>query len=89
MGGGAAAVVAALGGSVAAEWDNPRVVRLRGGCGDTPAVPHANYTVTRGVFDSDAMKAKVPWAVAVPTPDSHRDVPDLGVPVVLCLTGLG
>lgn len=89
MGGGAAAVVAALGGSVAAEWDNPRVVRLRGGCGDSPAVPHANYTVTRGVFDSDAMKAKVPWAVAVPTPDSHRDVPYLGAPVVLCLTGLG
>lgn len=88
-GGGAAAVLAALGGGVAAEWDNPRVVRLRGGCGEEPAVPRAAYTVTHGVFDSDAMKAKTPWVVAVPNQDRYRGVPYLGAPVVLCLTGLG
>lgn len=90
VGGGAAAVLAALGGGVAAEWDNPRVVRLRGGCGDTPAVPHSGYTVKTGVFDSDAMKARVPWAVALPpelTQTGFGMRRDLRV--VLCLTGLG
>lgn len=86
IGGGAAAIGAALGGGVAAEWDNPRFVRLRGGCGDTPRVPHSSYRVTTGTFDSHAMRARLPWAVAMPQRDGKvvRDVP-----VVLCLTGLG
>jgi S-formylglutathione hydrolase FrmB len=82
-------VLAALGGGVAAEWDSPRVVRLRRACGDTPAVPHSTYTVTRGVFDSDAMRAKIPWTVAVPTATAVGLGPPLHTPLVLCLTGLG
>ena len=82
IGGGAVAAAGALGGGVAAEWDNPHFVRLRGGCGSAPAIPQANYTITRGVFASRAMRAKVPWAVALP--DGHPRPP-----VVLCLTGLG
>lgn len=86
IGGGAAALAAAVGGGVAAEWNNPRFVRLRGGCGDAPPVPRSTYTITRGTFESDAMRAEVPWAVAMPTRDGKvvREIP-----VVLCLTGLG
>lgn len=87
IGAGAAAVTAAAGGGVAAEWDNPRLVRLRGGCGDSPAIPPADYQVSRGVFDSPAMGGKVPWLVAVPPPPTG--FADFPPPVVLCLTGLG
>ena len=52
-------------------------------------VPTCRSTITTGVFDSDAMKAKMPWTVAVPTPDQNKDVPYLVSAVVLCLTGLG
>lgn len=90
IGGGAAAVLAAVGGGVATEWDNPRFARLRDGCGDEPEVPHSSYEIRTGVFDSHAMKAKVPWAVALPpqlTETSFAMKRDLRV--VLCLTGLG
>ena len=89
VGGGAAAVLAAVGGGVAAEWDNPRVARLRGGCGDAPEVPHANYAVTRGVFDSEAMGAKMPWLVAVPRTSYIGFAGPPRPALVLCLTGLG
>jgi S-formylglutathione hydrolase FrmB len=86
VGGGAAAVLAAVGGAAALEWNNPRLVRLRGGCGDTPPIPRSSYTMTRGTFDSRAMGASIPWLVAMPAegPTIRTDVP-----VVLCLTGLG
>ena len=89
VGGAATALAAAVGGGLATEWDNPRFVRLRGGCGDTPAIPRARYTVTRGVFDSRAMRAAVPWAVALPQPDPYREGAIPRPLVVLCLTGLG
>lgn len=83
--GGAGAIVAAVAGGVAAEWDSPRFVRLRGGCGDTPPVPATSYDVTTGSADSAAMKGSMPWAVALPP--GHQ--PGDGTPVVLCLHGLG
>jgi S-formylglutathione hydrolase FrmB len=89
LGGGGAAVLAAVGGGVAAEWDNPRVVKLRGGCGDTPAVPHSNYSVTTGVFDSQAMGARLPWVVATPPTTATGFGGPRPFPLVLCLTGLG
>lgn len=89
VGGGAAAVVAALGGGVAAEWDNPRVVRLRGGCGEEPSVPTSHYVVTTGVFDSQAMGARMPWLVAVPPTEEAGFAPPPADALVLCLTGLG
>ena len=89
VGGGAAAVAAAVGGGVAAEWNNPRFVRLRGGCGDTPAVPRAHYTVRRGVFDSRAMRAKLPWTIALPMGNPDRVGATMPPQLVLCLTGLG
>jgi hypothetical protein len=89
IGGGAAAVVAALGGGVAAEWDSPRFVRLRGGCGDTPSIPRSDFVIRTGVFDSDAMKAKVPWAIAAPQAVTTGIGPPPQTPLVLCLTGYG
>lgn len=89
VGGGAAAVLAAVGGGVATEWDNPRFARLRGACGDEPAVPHADYTMTRGVFDSKAMGAKMPWLVAVPPTSYVGFAEPPPIPLVLSLTGLG
>ena len=86
LGGGAAAVVAAVGGGVAAEWDSPRFVKLRGGCGDTPPIPHADYTIERGTLRSTAMSATMPWALAMPNLD--QPLPRT-LPVVLCLTGYG
>lgn len=87
LGGLGVVVAAAAGGvaagGVAAEWDDPRFVRLRGGCGDTPAIPRSSYDVVTGSFDSRAMNASVPWVVALPP--GHR--PGDGTPVVLCLTG--
>ena len=83
--GATAAATAIIGGGVAAEWDNPRLVRLRGGCGDMPPVPESTYRVVSGQFTSAAMGRQVPWLAALP-PD-HR--PGDGTPVVLCLTGLG
>jgi S-formylglutathione hydrolase FrmB len=85
VGGGAAALTAAVGGGVAAEWDNPRFARLRGGCGDTPAIPHSAYTVTRGTLPSRAMGTTMPWALAMPS----SSLVSVNLPVVLCLTGLG
>jgi len=89
IGGGAAAVAAAVGGGVAAEWDNPRFVKLRGGCGDSPALPHSDYVIRTGVFDSDAMKAKVPWAFAAPVAVTTGFGLPPQTPLVLCLTGYG
>ena len=88
VGGGAAAIAAAVGGAIATEWDNPRFVRLRGGCGDTPTVPRGHYTVKRGVFDSRAMRATLPWTVALPMGNPYRDGATMRPGLVLCLTGL-
>jgi S-formylglutathione hydrolase FrmB len=83
--GGLGAAASAIGVGAAVEWDNPRFVRLRGGCGDTPPVPHSTYAVTTGAFESDAMRSSLPWSVALPADQRPGD----GTPVVLCLTGLG
>ena len=85
LGGIGGAAAGLLTGGVIYEWDNPRFVRLRGGCGDTPPVPRSDYRVVSGTFDSDAMDAAVPWSVALPPGHEAGD----GTPVVLCLTGLG
>lgn len=85
LGGVGAAALAVGAGGVAYEWDNPTFVRLRGGCGDTPPVPHSTYRVVSGTFDSAAMQATLPWSVALPPGHEPGD----GTAVVLCLTGLG
>lgn len=82
-------MAAAVGGGVAVEWDSPRFVRLRGGCGDTPAIPKPAYTVTRGTFASHAMGASMPWAVAIPHRAVMSEVATLPPKLVVCLTGLG
>jgi S-formylglutathione hydrolase FrmB len=84
--GGLGALVAAGTAGVALEWDNPRVVRLLGRCGDTPALPEGGYRTVTGTFDSTAMGATVPWLVALP-PDHDPDHEKL--PLVLCLHGAG
>jgi S-formylglutathione hydrolase FrmB len=62
---------------------------LRGGCGDNPAVPRSHYTVTHGVFDSQAMHGEMPWVVALPMQPAAVGFAPPPLPVVLCLTGLG
>jgi pimeloyl-ACP methyl ester carboxylesterase len=48
--GGLGVVAAGVGASAAAEWDSPTFVRLRGGCGDNPPVPHTTYDVHTGDY---------------------------------------
>lgn len=84
--GGLGAVVVAGTAGVALEWDNPRVVRLLGRCGDTPALPDSDYRTITGTFDSAAMRATVPWLVALP-PDHDPGTESL--PLILCLHGAG
>ncbi|MBV9292029.1 MAG: esterase [Frankiales bacterium] len=85
--GGAAlgALLAAGGVGAAVEWDNPTFVRLRGGCGSTPGLPHSSYAVTNGTINSAAMRATLPWSVALPPGHSAGD----GTPLLLCLPGRG
>jgi S-formylglutathione hydrolase FrmB len=82
--GGLGVVVAAGVGGLAYEWDSPAVMRVLGRCGDTPDLPPSSYRVTTSTFSSEAMKATVPWLVAVPD-DYQQDRESL--PLVLCLHG--
>jgi len=86
--------VAVVGAGAAVEWDSPSFVRLRGGCGDNPAVPSSTYDVhtfkvTASVTDSDgATTGDVPdstYSVALPAGQQHGD----GTPLVVVLPGLG
>src|SRR4051794_11389323 len=83
--GGLGAVVAAGAAGAAVEWDDPRFVRLRGGCGDTPPIPHSDYAVTTGELKSTVMRASLAWSVA--TPPGHRAGD--GTPLLVCLPGRG
>ena len=88
LGGGAGSLVvlAGLGATAGYEIDHrPSLRRQLFGCGGTPAIPASTYRVTSGTTASRAMRADMPWVVAVPA--DHE--PGRALPVVLCLPGAG
>ncbi|HET7311411.1 MAG TPA: alpha/beta hydrolase-fold protein [Mycobacteriales bacterium] len=77
--------VAAVGAGAAAEWDNPTFVRLRGGCGDNPSVPHSTYDVQRLSTTSTSMPGEqLSYSVALPAGHRRGD----GTPLAIYLPGL-
>ena len=89
--GGLGAVVVGVGAGAAAEWDSPTFVRLRGGCGADPAVPHSTYDVhTFTSFSSEVSLtgstegSDLTYSVALPAGHQRGDT----IPLVVVLPGL-
>jgi S-formylglutathione hydrolase FrmB len=88
LAGGAGSLSVLVGLGIAANYEidhRPALRRRLYGCGSTPSIPASTYRVTSGTTHSAAMKADLPWVVAVPA--DHR--PGAPLPVVLCLPGDG
>jgi S-formylglutathione hydrolase FrmB len=63
------------------------------GCGSTPPIPAADYTISTGSYASAAMHAEVPWVVGLPTSYIERISPTSlsadRLPLVVALPGMG
>jgi len=84
--------VAVVGAGAAVEWDSPSFVRLRGGCGDNPAVPASTYEIDEvtSVSSTSRLVSRTPGAAftyTVAVPEGHRKGD--GTPLVVVLPGLG
>jgi pimeloyl-ACP methyl ester carboxylesterase len=88
LAGGAASVAVLAGLGIGADYEinrHPSLHQRLFGCGRTPPIPSSSYRVTTATMPSAAMKADLPWTVAVPADHS----PGQPLPVVLCLPGDG
>jgi S-formylglutathione hydrolase FrmB len=86
--GGAGSLVVLAGVAVGGDYEinrHPSLHQRVFGCGSTPPIPASTYRVTTGTTHSAAMKADLPWTVAVPA--DHT--PGQRLPLVLCLPGAG